>query len=99
MSDSDNVVVAVRVRPFNDREKQRNAQLVVDMPDGKRTAIRYTMPRFLKRVYFRDPNNPNDEPKWFTYDHSYWSHDGFKSQNGFFVPTEDKYADQVSTAR
>ncbi|KAH7700395.1 hypothetical protein AAVH_32485, partial [Aphelenchoides avenae] len=81
MSDSDNVVVAVRVRPFNDREKQRNAQLIVDMPDGKRTAI-------------RDPNNANDEPKWFTYDHSYWSHDGFKSQNGFFVSTEDKYADQ-----
>lgn len=37
---SDNVVVAVRVRPFNEREKGRNAQLVVDMPDGQVTELR-----------------------------------------------------------
>ncbi|VDL84015.1 unnamed protein product [Nippostrongylus brasiliensis] len=77
----DNVVVAVRVRPFNDREKSRKAQLIIDMPDGQRTCI-------------RDPNNPSDE-KWFTFDHSYWSHDGFKTEkNGYFSPESDKYADQ-----
>ncbi|EPB76030.1 kinesin motor domain protein [Ancylostoma ceylanicum] len=77
----DNVVVAVRVRPFNDREKSRKAQLIIEMPDGQRTCI-------------RDPNNPEDE-KWFTFDHSYWSHDGFQEEkNGYFSPTDDRYADQ-----
>ncbi|KAI6176971.1 Kinesin-like protein [Aphelenchoides bicaudatus] len=41
-----------------------------------------------------DPNNPNDETKRFTFDHSYWSHSGYKSQNGYFAPTNSKYADQ-----
>ena len=36
----DNVVVAVRVRPFNDRETSRNAQLIVEMPDDRVTEIR-----------------------------------------------------------
>ncbi|VDO30787.1 unnamed protein product [Haemonchus placei] len=77
----DNVVVAVRVRPFNDREKGRKAQLIIEMPDGQRTCI-------------RDPNNPSDE-KWFTFDHSYWSHDGFKTEkNGYFSPEDSRYADQ-----
>ena len=34
------VKVAVRVRPFNDREKQRKAKLIIDMPDGVRTIIK-----------------------------------------------------------
>nr|CDJ96572.1 Kinesin domain containing protein [Haemonchus contortus] len=77
----DNVVVAVRVRPFNDREKGRKAQLIIEMPDGQRTCI-------------RDPNNSSDE-KWFTFDHSYWSHDGFKTEkNGYFSPEDSRYADQ-----
>ncbi|XGW16793.1 hypothetical protein V3C99_001881 [Haemonchus contortus] len=77
----DNVIVAVRVRPFNDREKGRKAQLIIEMPDGQRTCI-------------RDPNNPSDE-KWFTFDHSYWSHDGFKTEkNGYFSPLDSRYADQ-----
>ncbi len=79
---SENVIVAVRVRPFNDREKERNAQAVIDMPNDKVTEI-------------RDPNNPNDEAKRFTFDHSYWSHSGYKSVNGYFAPTNSKYADQV----
>lgn len=36
----ENVIVAVRVRPFNDREKERNAALVIDMPNDKVTEIR-----------------------------------------------------------
>ncbi|KAI6188028.1 putative tRNA N6-adenosine threonylcarbamoyltransferase [Aphelenchoides besseyi] len=81
MSDGDNVVVAVRVRPFNDREKERNAQLIIDMPNEQVTEI-------------RDPNNSNEAPKRFTFDHSYWSHSGYKSANGYFTPTTSKYADQ-----
>uniref|UniRef100_A0A8R1YVS8 Kinesin-like protein n=1 Tax=Pristionchus pacificus TaxID=54126 RepID=A0A8R1YVS8_PRIPA len=78
----DNVVVAVRVRPFNDREKAKKCQLVVEMPDGKRTGI-------------RDPNKKDDDPKWFTFDYSYWSHDGFKEEsNGYSAPADSKYADQ-----
>ncbi|CAD5214440.1 unnamed protein product [Bursaphelenchus okinawaensis] len=81
-ADKDNVVVAVRVRPFNDREKQRNAQLIIDMPNDTVTEI-------------KDPNNPNDEPKRFTFDHSYWSHDGYKSEkSGYLAPSSSKYADQ-----
>lgn len=83
MGDGENVVVAVRVRPFNDREKERKAQLIIEMPDGKRTGI-------------RDPNNPNEDMKWFTFDHSYWSHDGFKaSSNGYLEADSPRYTDQV----
>lgn len=39
-SKGENVVVAVRVRPFNDREKARNGVNVIEMPDGVRTCIR-----------------------------------------------------------
>uniref|UniRef100_A0AC35FQ69 Kinesin-like protein unc-104 n=1 Tax=Panagrolaimus sp. PS1159 TaxID=55785 RepID=A0AC35FQ69_9BILA len=84
MSDSgETVVVAVRVRPFNDREKERNAQLIVNMPDGKSTSI-------------SDPNAPNEEPKWFTFDYSYWSHDGYKEEkNGYLTAaSHSNYADQ-----
>ncbi|VDD90619.1 unnamed protein product [Enterobius vermicularis] len=82
MGDGENVIVAVRVRPFNDREKSRKAQLIIDMPDDKRTVI-------------RDPNNPDDDPKVFTFDHSYWSHDGYKENSkGYLEPVDDHYADQ-----
>lgn len=84
MPDSgENVVVAVRVRPFNDREIQRNAKVIIDMPDGKSTSI-------------KDPES-NEEPKWFTFDYSYWSHDGFKNEkNGYTAAVSPHYADQVS---
>lgn len=65
---SDNVRVAVRVRPFNSREKARNAVNVVSMT-GNTTSI-------------RDPSNP-DNIKTFNYDYSYWSHDDFiETDNG-----------------
>lgn len=52
----ENVKVAVRVRPFNGREKTANSKLVVDMA-GNQTII-------------RDPNT-NRERK-FAFDFSYW---------------------------
>lgn len=38
MSESVSVKVAVRCRPFNSREKERNAQLIIGM-DGNKTTI------------------------------------------------------------
>ncbi|CAF4024613.1 unnamed protein product [Rotaria magnacalcarata] len=59
----ESIKVAVRLRPFNQREKDRNAKLIIKM-QGKSTFI-------------TDPKAPHDEPKQFSFDYSYWSHDGF----------------------
>jgi len=53
------VKVAVRVRPFNTREKMRNAQCVINM-SGPTTTIHST--------------KPGEELKTFSFDYSYWSH-------------------------
>ena len=53
-----NVKVAVRVRPFNEREKQKNAKCIISM-NGNSTTI---------------TNPTKDEPRTFTFDFSYWSH-------------------------
>jgi len=75
------VKVAVRVRPFNQREKDANAKLCVAMA-GKQTIC---------------TNPKTNEEKKFAYDYSYWSHDGFKNDaNGYSVPDGPKYSDQVS---
>ena len=48
-----------------------------------------------------NPNNVHEPPKKFTFDYSYWSHDGFiESSDGFCErdpshPNGNKYADQV----
>ncbi|KAI0215596.1 Kinesin-related protein 1 [Lamellibrachia satsuma] len=82
MTSVENVKVAVRVRPFNRRELSRNAQLVVEMDNATTMLI--------------DPSNPKAAPKKFTYDFSYWSHDGFKvRQDGYHEKNTDKYVDQV----
>lgn len=80
----ENVKVAVRVRPFNKRERQRNASLIIDM-NGATTTIK----------------NPEDgDEKKFTFDFSYWSHDGCKeAADGYFAadtshPNGKKFADQ-----
>ena len=66
----------------NSREKARNAYLIIKMT-GNTTEI-------------QDPAAPNDEPKKFTFDFSYWSHDGFKERDdGYLEPSEAKYGDQV----
>ncbi|CAL1277290.1 unnamed protein product [Larinioides sclopetarius] len=70
MPEEENVKVALRVRPFNQREKQRNAKSIVQM-SGNTT-------------FLTNPDDPSDPVKKFTYDHSYWSHDGFKElPNGY----------------
>ncbi|KAK6178426.1 hypothetical protein SNE40_013218 [Patella caerulea] len=56
--------VAVRVRPFNSREKDRHAKCIIKMHDNM--------------TMIMNPDTPNEGPKKFTFDYSYWSHDGFK---------------------
>eukprot|EP00741_Cyanophora_paradoxa_P015133 tig00020848_g14604.t1 len=56
---AESVKVAVRVRPFNQREKDRKSGCCIAM-DGKNTTI-------------TDPES--GEARTFTFDHSYWSHD------------------------
>eukprot|EP00033_Pygsuia_biforma_P002681 GCRY01002962.1.p1 GENE.GCRY01002962.1~~GCRY01002962.1.p1 ORF type:complete len:710 (-),score=213.57 GCRY01002962.1:424-2553(-) len=54
---STNVKVAVRLRPFNQREKERNAALCMEMPTPQQTII----------------TNPETSKKYtYTFDHSYW---------------------------
>ncbi|KAG2468585.1 kinesin-like protein KIF1C [Polypterus senegalus] len=57
---SASVKVAVRVRPFNSRETNRDAKCVIQM-QGNSTCI-------------TNPKQPKDAPKTFTFDYSYWSH-------------------------
>nr|PIL98797.1 putative Chromosome-associated kinesin KLP1 [Toxoplasma gondii COUG] len=75
------VQVAVRVRPFNSRERNLNAFCCISM-NGRQTVI-------------TDLSKKNDEKK-FTFDYSYWSHDGYHEEpSGYFSPAPGShYADQ-----
>ena len=78
---AENIRVAVRVRPFNQREMDRGAKLIVDM-QGNTTLI-------------KDPKSES-EPKKFTFDYSYWSHNGYtEDEEGYMHPADNKYCDQV----
>ncbi|XP_071088999.1 kinesin-like protein KIF28 isoform X1 [Haliotis cracherodii] len=77
----DSVKVAVRVRPFNQREKDRQAKLIIKM-QGKMTMI-------------INPDGNNEDPKKFSFDYSYWSHDGYLEEDGLLVPRPgSNYASQ-----
>ena len=66
----------------NSREKDRNAVLCIKMQGNS--------------TYIADPAEPKSEPRKFTFDFSYWSHDGFKEEpNGYLSPVSPQYADQV----
>eukprot|EP00055_Hartaetosiga_balthica_P004465 m.11732 g.11732 ORF g.11732 m.11732 type:complete len:1033 (-) comp3880_c0_seq1:693-3791(-) len=76
---SESVKVAVRVRPFNKREKDLNSTCCIEMV-GNKTTI----------------SDSQGHTRDFTFDHSYWSHDGFDEQeDGLLVPCDDIYADQT----
>ena len=53
------VTVAVRVRPFNDREKAEGAQNIIQMSGGTKTTI----------------VGDQGKSHTFSFDHSFWSHD------------------------
>ncbi|XP_066301763.1 kinesin-like protein KIF28 isoform X1 [Branchiostoma lanceolatum] len=81
---AENVKVAVRVRPFNDREKARNATLIINMV-GNTTTI-------------KDPANLAEEGRKFTFDFSYWSHDGYRERDDGYLEKNSagsNYADQT----
>lgn len=72
----------------NTREKQRNAKCIVDMQSSTTLVF--------------NPSNLHEQPKKFTFDYSYWSHDGYTqdadnsyAQSDPSHPNGDKYADQV----
>ncbi|XP_041105316.1 kinesin-like protein KIF28P [Polyodon spathula] len=81
-ANKDSVKVAVRVRPFNKREKDASSRCIISMNSNTTT------------IY--DPRNPQNR-KTFTFDYAYWSHSEFiKSKDGMLVPGEpnSRYADQ-----
>jgi kinesin family protein 13 len=70
------VKVAVRVRPFNTREK--DSECIIDM-NGQTTTIRDEI----------------GQERSFTFDYSFWSHDGFTPrEDGYSLAIDDRYADQ-----
>ncbi|XP_069499709.1 kinesin-like protein KIF1C [Ambystoma mexicanum] len=71
------VKVAVRVRPFNSRETNRDAKCVIQM-QGNSTCI-------------SNPKQPKDPPKNFTFDYSYWSHTSSEDPN--FASQQQVYKD------
>lgn len=80
------VKVAVRVRPFNEREKGLGAECCIDMV-GSQTII-------------KDPSGGDAVNKagerTFAFDYSFWSHDDFQeNEDGYAVPAspDSKYAD------
>jgi len=79
MADNQSVVIAVRVRPFNTREKDKDSALIVQMRENT-TIIR---------------NPITNTTKNFTFDYSYWSHDGYEEkEDGVYQGTNDQYASQ-----
>lgn len=75
------VQVAVRCRPFNQREKDRGSTLIVEMNDGQ--------------TKLKDPES--GKVREFAFDKSYWSHDGFTTDpvTAYMSPNPgSKYADQ-----
>eukprot|EP00055_Hartaetosiga_balthica_P015589 m.92959 g.92959 ORF g.92959 m.92959 type:complete len:1184 (+) comp8904_c2_seq2:131-3682(+) len=75
------VRVGVRVRPFNARELQSGNHSIVLMDGGD-------------TVMVSDPTHAKPS-KTFTFDHAYWSSDGFSTNDhGMHIPDTDQYASQ-----
>ncbi|KAL3897622.1 MAG: hypothetical protein SGCHY_003288 [Lobulomycetales sp.] len=70
-----NIKIAVRVRPFNSREKDSSSKLVVDMSGATTTLLPPPTDGKTDRKY---------EPKSFTFDYSYWTHDNFRTDDAGF---------------
>ena len=74
------VKVAVRVRPFNTREKDNNSICCIEMNETQTTI-----------------KDELGQPRTFTFDHSFWSHDCYiEQENGYLAPdSSGKYTDQA----
>nr|XP_060633107.1 kinesin-like protein KIF28P [Anolis sagrei ordinatus] len=87
MPSYDSVKVAVRVRPFSQREKNVGSRCVISM-NASTTSI-------------HDPKNPS-HVKTFTFDLAYWSHSGFlKDPDGKLISAgpNSKYSGQREVFR
>ncbi|XP_058847452.1 kinesin-like protein KIF28 isoform X3 [Acipenser ruthenus] len=83
MPNADSIKVAVRVRPFNQREKVLQCKCIVSML-GSSTQV-------------TDPKNLNSR-KSFHFDHCYWSHDEYtENEQGVHISDghHSRYADQA----
>jgi len=85
MSEEVSVAVGIRIRPFNEREKKLGAQLCVDV-QGATTILQDLV----------GDGGKTKDPKKFTFDASFWSHDGFEELPGGYLKASpgSKYADQ-----
>ncbi|XP_036952677.1 kinesin-like protein KIF28P isoform X4 [Acanthopagrus latus] len=84
MHSKDCVKVAVRVRPFNKRERDAGSRCIVSMVSSS--------------ITIQDPRDSQNR-RSFCFDYAYWSHSGFAQDRcGLFVPEEPggRYADQDS---
>ncbi|XP_044866259.1 kinesin-like protein KIF28P [Mauremys mutica] len=87
MPSVDSVKVAVRVRPFSQREKDAGSRCVISMNSSSTS------------IY--DPKNPG-HMKTFTFDLAYWSHSGFlKDKDGMLISagSNSRYAGQGEVFR
>eukprot|EP00038_Savillea_parva_P008289 m.175984 g.175984 ORF g.175984 m.175984 type:complete len:966 (+) comp14087_c0_seq1:281-3178(+) len=69
--DTDKIVVAVRVRPMNDREHREEKKKLVVRMDGQRTDLLGEKSASTKRSLM--DRSTGREDKSFTYDYSFWS--------------------------
>ncbi|KAM7345513.1 kinesin-like protein 98A isoform 2-T2 [Cochliomyia hominivorax] len=76
---SSSIKVAVRVRPFNTREIDMEAQCIVEM-DNKKTRLLKPKMQSMRDSLFHD----------FTFDYSYWS---FRKEDKHFATQEQVYND------
>ncbi|XP_077941219.1 kinesin-like protein KIF28 [Gasterosteus aculeatus] len=84
MHSKDCVKVAVRVRPFNKRERDAGSRCIVSMVTSS--------------ITIQDPRESKCR-RTFSFDYAYWSHSSFtRDSGGLYVPEEPggRYADQNS---
>nr|XP_046239631.1 kinesin-like protein KIF28P isoform X2 [Scatophagus argus] len=84
MNNKDCVKVAVRVRPFNKRERDAGSRCIISMVSSS--------------ITIQDPRDCQNR-RSFSFDYAYWSHSGFaRERSGLYVPEEPggRYADQDS---
>jgi hypothetical protein len=74
------IKVAVRVRPFNTREKERNAELIVKMKNHTTTTL--CRPASMR--------TGTDDEKSFVYDYSYWS---FEQEDDHYASQKTVFED------
>uniref|UniRef100_A0AAV2LTP8 Kinesin motor domain-containing protein n=1 Tax=Knipowitschia caucasica TaxID=637954 RepID=A0AAV2LTP8_KNICA len=78
----DCVRVAVRVRPFNKRERDAGSRCIISMVQSS--------------ITLQDPRDPQNR-RSFCFDYTYWSHSGFiRDISGKYLPEDagGRYADQ-----